>query len=785
MFRAIWRKALADTRSHRLQSVLILIILTAASTALALSLIVNQNADKPWQRSFDKANGAHVLFFAHTSGIDLAPLAAADGVVESDGPYPMVSDAPLISNGQKFEANVFGVGAEPPSVARPLIDRGRWLEAEASSEIVLERSYADYLNVEVGDAVQFKVGDGLVPLTVVGTAIDTGRGAYPDWSPGHAWTLPESLALIEPDPSQFGSVLLVRIANPEIAETFAVQTLNTGSLIGRVNFVDWQNAQQELTGWNRINSVFLGIFSAFALVAVGLIIANAIGGRILAQYREIGVLKATGFTPRQIAGIYLSQHLAIAMVAAVIGLMIASLVAPVYLEQLAETYNTTAGSSFDPVLSLLTIVAILIAVAIFTAIPAWRASRVPTVQAITTGFTPPGTRPSRLATIARRLRLPMPVIVGVKDSFSRPWRAALTVAALSLTIMTLTFTLGMEAMIGKMMDNRGLIEEPWDIEIIRGDADDATIRQVLDANPDVISYATSSWMRATIPGISEGAERDFNLRALGADVEQSGYPLIDGRMPTGQGEAIVGRTLFDALRLQLGDQLAFDIMRDPFNRIERVPVTLTVVGSYVEPEEDGEVVLASEKTTNQLVPNLQPETYEVMMRDDSGWDALLVDVQAATDFGVDFDLRERGTPGEITTIRGIMFGLSGVLLIIGVANMLTTMLLNVRERARDIGILKSVGMTPRQVVGSIASGTGLLTMLALIAGIPIGLIVYRIVFVAVGENMAGADPELYASPSWGGMAMIVPGAMIFAALCTILPARRAANVRVMEVLRYE
>ena len=173
----------------------------------------------------------------------------------------------------------------------------------------------------------------------------------------------------------------------------------------------------------------------------------------------------------------------------------------------------------------------------------------PTVQAITTGFTPVGARPSRLAAIARRLRLPTPVTVGIKDSFARPWRAALTIAALSLTIMTLTFTLGMEAMIGKMMDNRGLIEEPWDIEIIRTDADDAAIRQVLDANPDVVSYATSNWMWATIPGAREGSERDVDLRALGADIEQSGYPLIDGRMPTGPGEAIVGRTLFDDLGL--------------------------------------------------------------------------------------------------------------------------------------------------------------------------------------------------------------------------------------------
>jgi putative ABC transport system permease protein len=174
-----------------------------------------------------------------------------------------------------------------------------------------------------------------------------------------------------------------------------------------------------------------------------------------------------------------------------------------------------------------------------------------------------------------------------------------------------------------------------------------------------------------------------------------------------------------------------------------------------------------------------------MMRDDSGWDELLVDVQAATSFGVHVNLRERETPGEITTIRGIMFGLSGVLLIIGVANLLTTMLLNVRERVRDIGVLKALGMTPRQVIISVASGTGLLTALAILLGIPLGLLVYRVVFVAVGEGMAHADPALYAPPSWVGIVMIVPGALIFSILCAVLPARRAANIRVTEVLRYE
>lgn len=785
MFHAMWRKALADTRSHLLQSALILIILIAASTALALSLIVQQNADKPWQKSFDEANGAHVLFFGEDASVDLRPIAASGEVVESDGPYRMVRQASLISNGQKFEANVFGVNADPPSVGRPLIDSGRWLESGASGEIVLERSYAGYLDVAVGDEVRFKVGDALVTLTVTGIAIDTGRGPYPDWSPGHAWVLPESLALLEPDASKLGSLLLVRLQNPDLAEAFAFESLDTRTDGTRVNFIDWQSAQEDLTGWNRINSVFLGVFSVFALLAVGLIIANAIGGRVLAQYREIGILKATGFTPRQVAGIYLIQHIALALAASLTGLALATLIAPIYLEQLADTFNTTAGNSFDPLLSVITVGAILVAVTIFTLLPALRAGRVPVVQAITTGFTPVGTRPSQLASLARQLRLPTPVIVGVKDAFARPWRATLTVAALSLTIMTLTFTLGMEAMIGKMLDNRGLIEEPWDIEIVREDASDAAIRQVLDSNPNVVSYATSTRMRAALPEDGAGMQREIDLRSLGADVLNSGYPLIDGRMPDGPGEAILGRTLFDQLGLRLGDRLELEVIRNPFTAPERAPVTLTVVGRYVEPEEDGEVVLFSAATAEQLFPSLQPETYEIMMRGDSGWDDLLVDVQATTGFGVNVDLRERGTPGEITTIRGIMFGLSGVLLIIGVANMLTTMLLNVRERVRDVGILKALGMTPRQVAVSVASGTGLLTALALLVGIPLGLVVYRVLFVAIGENMADADPQLYAAPSWSGIALIVPGALIFAALCTILPARRAANVQVTEVLHYE
>ena len=97
MYRAMWLKALADTRSHRLQSALILVILIAASAALSLSLVVQQNADKPWRTAFERANGAHLVFFADGTATDLAPITER----------AEITDAALITHGQKFETRVF------------------------------------------------------------------------------------------------------------------------------------------------------------------------------------------------------------------------------------------------------------------------------------------------------------------------------------------------------------------------------------------------------------------------------------------------------------------------------------------------------------------------------------------------------------------------------------------------------------------------------------------------------------------------------------------------------
>ena len=66
-----------------------------------------------------------------------------------------------------------------------------------------------------------------------------------------------------------------------------------------------------------------------------------------------------------------------------------------------------------------------------------------------------------------------------------------------------------------------------------------------------------------------------------------------------------------------------------------------------------------------------------------------------------------------------------LLVAIALVNLLATLLLVTRERARDFAIFKAIGLTPRGVLGVVNSGGAVLGLIAIAIGIPLGLIIFR------------------------------------------------------------
>ena len=72
---------------------------------------------------------------------------------------------------------------------------------------------------------------------------------------------------------------------------------------------------------------------------------------------------------------------------------------------------------------------------------------------------------------------------------------------------------------------------------------------------------------------------------------------------------------------------------------------------------------------------------------------------------------------ERNDLRPVLYATDALLLAIGLVNLMTTLLLGIRERVRDFAIFKVVGLTPRQVLAAVTSGGTLLASVAVIGGI--------------------------------------------------------------------
>ena len=100
--------------------------------------------------------------------------------------------------------------------------------------------------------------------------------------------------------------------DPEAIEAFTSRPRGRRSPATRLVVTDWHDVRDTITDQSRTYSPIISINSLLALFAVGFTVATVIGGRALAQRREIGLMKAVGFSPRGIVALLVAEYLAIA-----------------------------------------------------------------------------------------------------------------------------------------------------------------------------------------------------------------------------------------------------------------------------------------------------------------------------------------------------------------------------------------------------------------------------------------------------------------------------------------
>jgi putative ABC transport system permease protein len=436
------RLALAGVRSRLLAATFTIVITAAAAATLVIALEVRASAVDPWQRTFQAAHGAHVLGVV-PSIEDAHTVTAVPGVAERDDPVPSAFGTATI-DGHSEHLEFAGLSGQP-RINAPVRTEGAW---QPGAGIVLERSLADALHVKVGATVGVPTPAGAMSLTVVGTAISPSQPRYPRHNPGLGWVSRDTLQQIQPDQSRWVWTQPVRLSDPAAAPDFANAALAALPAAARpdsgIAMVPWQQQRDEALLDSQPITVVLGMFTILLLTVGFAVTAILTAARVSAQYREIGLLKAVGLTPRQVSTVFLIETAALGLAAVAVGFPVGAALAPRLAAASAQTLIGSPRVAIQPWHALVASAVVLPVLLLSGFLAARRATRSTTLNAIRAGAAAP-TPTGRLARAVARAGLPLPATLGLKDLIARRRRTFWTATAVVVTGAVVVATLQVRA----------------------------------------------------------------------------------------------------------------------------------------------------------------------------------------------------------------------------------------------------------------------------------------------------------------------------------------------------
>ncbi|MEM9465414.1 MAG: FtsX-like permease family protein [Actinomycetota bacterium] len=144
---------------------------------------------------------------------------------------------------------------------------------------------------------------------------------------------------------------------------------------------------------------------------------------------------------------------------------------------------------------------------------------------------------------------------------------------------------------------------------------------------------------------------------------------------------------------------------------------------------------------------------------------------------VEFRQSQQDQLNSFLAVIFVLLALSLVIALIGIAN---TLALSVFERTREIGLLRAVGMTRRQLRRAIRWEAVIIAVFGAILGLTLGVIFGVAAVVAIPDTFVSAIAVPY-----GQLVVYVIIAAIAGILAAILPARRAARLNVLDAISHE
>jgi putative ABC transport system permease protein len=600
-----------------------------------------------------------------------------------------------------------------------------------------------------------------------------------------------------------------------------------------------KQATKDTNGFLSIIQDFLLAFGGVALFVGSFVIANTLSITIAQRTRELATLRTLGATRRQVLRSVLLEATVIGVIASVSGLFLGLALAK-GLNALFVSFgiDLPQGATVFATRTIVVSLAVGVVITLLAALrPAFRATRVPPISAVREGAVLPPSRfarlgiPAALLTIAGAVALMLvglfagglsttmrllaigigaaAIFLGVAmlastlvpplahvlgwpatrfggaagtlargNAMRNPQRTASTASALMIGLALVTLVSVLAAGLKTTFENS--VNSLFSADYALTSTDNFSPISVASANA-----LTKVPGVTVVSGVRAGRGRAFGdqigVTGVSADISkvitvkwQVGSPAVPSEL--GHGGAFVSKSYAKKHHLAVGSTLAVET---PAGRT----MQLRVVGIFAPPKGGspyGDVTISTQRFDSEYS---NPQNVFTFVDVTGGVTAAntkkltnalkpFPDAKIATESQFKKN-QEQG----INTLLNLLYVLLSLSIVISLFGIVNTLVLTVFERTRELGMLRAVGMTRRQVRRMIRHESIVTALIGAALGIPVGIVLALMVGRAI-KYPAFTIPV-------GTLIVFVVAAVIAGILAAIFPARRAARLNVLEALQYE
>ena len=772
----------ADLLGRPLQTAAILVLTFLTGAMATGSLTVLTRVNEPYDVASDRLVGPHLLFTWDAARVNPAQLMATShlpGITATGQVHPVVV-LPIERGNEQFTVEIVGRDSADAAIDRYQILEGRWPERPGEIAVTwLERPDYTRSDVEIGDHLGVLSRADRPSFEVVG------RVAGMPQSPIRAFVRSDQVAALTNDADyRLGYELAYRVERPETDASLASYTaeiraaLPTGAETAPPMTSVYDRRQEAGTKANMQGPSL--VFAVITLICAALIVGNVVTGTVLASQRELGIMQAVGFSPRQVVAVMAGQAVVTAAIGAAFGIVIGIMAAAGPLAESAYSVTEPPASAVSPILDLAILAGIVLVVGGIALLAARHAGDADPARVITLGTAPTVTSDGILVRALRSIPLPRPVRLGIGDAFLHPLRSLITIAVLAIGVATITFAAGLGSLIGPFADDKTTYGANYPLSVERyGPLSDETVSATLAADPDITASVGVRDMTMTF----EGSTEPVRATAMRGDTAALDYRASAGRWFDGLGEAVITPGAMRLAGARIGDTVS--------GWVDGRPIRLRIVGAMNDFSRYDDRHIRFDWTTYQTTyQGATPRSYLVALRPG----ARRTDVarrleedhphflQAAVNLKVE----------EQTRIRPMLASAIGIptflLLLIGAVGVFNMIVLNTTERRFNHAILKAIGMSPRQVIAMAASPSVAIALLAIVIGLPLGAWLFHLLLsVLVGASSVDIDHPMFTMGVADLSSSVFVAVLAMAAALTgaLLPASWAAHRPVSEALRAE